>query len=104
MFQDTFIIVPDRQLLGIIEFISEIAGFILLEEVEKKLKKRVGKHGILIKKRAKTGTKLVWNKIEAVIIFHENDITHSFYEDFVFVVDEQLTSYFILYKLSSFNL
>ena len=90
-FQDTFIIVTDRQLLEIIEFISEIAGFILLEEVEKKLKKRVGKYGILLKKRAKTGTKLVWNKIEAVIIFHENDITHSFYEDFVYVVDEQLT-------------
>ena len=84
-FQDTFVIVTDRQLLQILEFISEIAGFILLEEVEKKLKKRVGKYGISIKKRAKTGTKLVWNKIEAVIILYENDITHSFIEDFVFV-------------------
>ena len=90
-FQDTFIIVTDRQLLSILTFISEIAGFILLEEVEKKLKKRVGKHGIVLKKKKKVGTKLVWNKLELVMILHENDITHSFFEDFVFVVNEQLT-------------
>ena len=89
-FQDSFILVTDRQLLSIIKFISDIAAFILLEEVEKKLKKKVGKFGILIKKRAFTGTKLVWNKLEAVIIFHEEDITHSFFEDFVFVIDKQI--------------
>ena len=90
-FQDFFIIVTDRQLLSMMKFISEIAAFILLEEVEKKLKKRVGKYGILTKKRAFTGTKLIWNKLEAVIIFHEEDITHSFFEDFVFIIDKQLT-------------
>jgi hypothetical protein len=88
---DSFIVVTDRQLLSLLEFVSEVVGFILLEEVEKKLKKRVGKHGIIIKKRARNGTKLIWNKIELVMIFHEEDITHSFYEDFVFVVNEQLT-------------
>jgi hypothetical protein len=51
----------------------------------------VGKYGILTKKRAFTGTKLIWNKLEAVIIFHEEDITHSFFEDFVFIIDKQLT-------------
>ena len=90
-FLDTFIIVTDRHLLAFLKFISEIAGFILLEEVERKLKKRTGKYGISLKKRAKKGTKLVFNKIEAVIIFHEDDITHSFYEDFVFVFDEYLS-------------
>ena len=90
-FQDTLIIVTDRQFLYSLKFISEVAAFILLEEVEKKLKKRVGKYGILTKKRARTGTKLVFNKLEAVIIFHEDDITHSFYEDFVFVVNEYIT-------------
>ena len=91
LFPDTFIIVTDRQILSILKFISEIAGFILLEEIEKKLKKRIGKHGIVLKKRAKTGTKLVWNKLEGVMIFYENDITHSFFEDFVFVINEQLS-------------
>ena len=91
LFPDTFIIVTDRQLLSILKFISEIAGFILLEEIEKKLKKRIGKHGIVLKKRAKTGTKLVWNKMEGVMIFYENDITHSFFEDFVYVINEQMS-------------
>ena len=90
-FQDSFLIVTDRQLLSILKFISEISAFILLEEVEKKFKKRIGKYGILTKKRAKTRTKLVWNKIELVMIFHEDDITHSFYEDLVFIVNERLT-------------
>ena len=90
-FQDTLIIVTDRHFLHSLKFVSEVAGFILLEEVEKKLKKRVGKYGILTKKRARTGTKLVFNKLEAGIIFHEDDITHSFYEDFVFVLNEYIT-------------
>ena len=90
-FQDTFLVITDRQLLSILKFISEIAAFILLEEVEKKFKKKIGKYGISIKKRAKTRTKLSWNKIEGVMIFHEDDITHSFFEDLVFIVNERLT-------------
>ena len=88
---DAFLVVTDRQFLSMLVFVSEVAAFILLEDVEKKFKKTVGKHGIIIKKRARNGTKINFNKLELVMLFHEEDITHSFYEDFVFAVNEQLT-------------
>ena len=90
-FVDTLIITSDRQILAALKFVSEIADFILREEVEKKIKKRSGKYGVILKKMAKKGTKLSWNKIEAVMIIHENDITHSFYENFDFILDEKIT-------------
>ena len=90
-FVDTLIITSDRHILAILKFISEIADFILREEVEKKIKKRSGKYGVVLKKMAKKGTKLTWNKIEAVMIIHESDITHSFFEDFDFIIDDKIT-------------
>ena len=90
-FADTLIATSDRHILSILNFVSETIDFILRDEVEKKLKKKSGKYGVVLKKMAKKGTKLIWNKIEAVIIFHESDITHSFFEDFYFIIDDILT-------------
>ena len=90
-FADTLVVTTDRHILAILKFVSEVADFILREDVEKKFEKTSGKYGVKLKKRAKKGTKLVWNKLEAVIIFHENDITHSFFENFVFILDKLIT-------------
>ena len=89
-FTDTLIVTTDRYILYMLKFVSEIADFILRDEVDKKLKKRTGKYGVTLKKIAKKGTKFVWNKIELVTIFHEYDIVHAFFEDFNFILDELL--------------
>ena len=90
-FADTLVVTTDRHILEILKLVSEIADFILRDEVDKKLKKRSGKYGVVLKKMAKKGTKLVWNKIEGVVIFHETDITHCFFEDFCFILDKLIT-------------
>ena len=90
-FADSLIICSDRHIFEILKFVSETVDFILREDVDKKFQKRSGKYGVVLKKMAKKGKKLIWNKIEAVIAFHENDITHAFFEDFYFVIDELLT-------------
>ena len=66
-FADTLIVGTDRHLLAIFKFVSDIADFILREEVDKKMKKRSGKYGVILKKIAKKGTRLTSNKIECVI-------------------------------------
>ena len=90
-FVDTLIVTTDRHILDILKFVSEIVDFILRDEVDKRFKKRNGKYGVVLKKMAKKGKKFIWNKIEAVIAFHENDIVQAFFEDFDFVLDELLT-------------
>ena len=87
-FTDTLIVTTDRYILYMLKFVSEIADFILRDEVDKKLKKRSGKYGVTLKKIAKKGTKFVWNKIELVAMFHEYDVVHAFFEDFHFILDE----------------
>ena len=90
-FADTLIVGTDRHLLAIFKFISDIADFILREEVDKKMKKRSGKYGVVLKKMAKKGTRLTSNKIECVMILHEYDILHAFFEDLDFIIDDYIT-------------
>ena len=90
-FADTLIVGTDRHLLAIFKFVSDIADFILREEVDKKMKKRSGKYGVILKKIAKKGTRLTSNKIECVMILHEYDILHAFFEDLDFIIDDYIT-------------
>ena len=90
-FADTLILGSDRHLLTIFQFVSDIADFILREEVDKKMKKRSGKYGVVLKKMAKKGTRLISNKIECVMILHEYDILHAFFENLDFILDDYIT-------------
>ena len=55
------------------------------------MKKRSGKYGVVLKKMAKKGTRLISNKIECVMILHEYDILHAFFENLDFILDDYIT-------------